>query len=208
MVLRFLLILLLSLSAGGCGVFDLIGSLFPEGALRSPDYSRIRGITPRAVWEHLQEAVNEEFDIRLADDENLELESDWNEHLGPMYRMGRRYQIAARVVTDELGLGVEITCRREVNTNIRKPLDSRDADWSGDGRDPSRERKILWLMNMRLRKFGPSDRILSPGKSDYLTSEEERQEEKLWSDRAGSPGRDGPPPRRPGKKYDKDIWKD
>ncbi len=187
-------------ACSGCGIWDLF---IPEGSSKSRDFSRIKGITNRKIWENLQEAVNEEYNIKLANDEEMRLETEWNEHLGPMFKTGRRYMVCAKVLNEEGELFVETTVRREINANVLKPLDRRDAEWEDDGRDESREQKIIWLLTMRLVKFGPSDRSLNPDKSDYLTSEENKQEDKLWSDTPAEGGGSGG-----GRRPPDDIWKD
>jgi len=181
-------------------------TLFPPPWARSRDFSRVPKITEYKLWEHLQEAVNEEFDIRLADDEKMEIETEWNEHLGPMFKMGRRFMAEARVVQEERQLYFEVIVRRERNANLARPLDRRETDWESDGHDMAREKKILWLVTMRLVKFNPSTRSLNPEKSRYLTSEKKKQEKALWSDQPSENGGSSPsPPPRSGKK---EIWKD
>ncbi len=198
MAFRFSFIVLLTASVSGCGIFD---GIFPEGSSRSRNFRNVPEMSPRKLWEHLQEAVNEEYNIKVADDEQMKLETEWSEHLGPMFKTGRRYMVVAAVLQQEGELFIEVTVRRELNANQLKPLDRRDAEWEDDGRDESRENKILWLVTMKLVKFTASDRSLNPEKSSYLTSEENKQENKLWSDGQGGGGQGG-------KGDGKDIWKD
>jgi hypothetical protein len=136
----------------------------------------------------------------------MEIETEWNEHLGPMFKMGRRFMAEARVVQEERQLYFEVIVRRERNANLARPLDRRETDWESDGHDKAREKKILWLVTMRLVKFNPSTRSLNPEKSRYLTSEKKKQEKALWSDRSSANGGSSPSP--PPKSGKKEIWKD
>lgn len=196
---RLLFFLALLASATGC--MEMGYYLFGVGSTES---RRMPKKTPSEIWNALQETVNEYFDIRLADDEEKYLETEWNEHLGPMYKMGRRLRVRAWVKMDEDQLApfIEICVDREVNTNFEKPLSKSEADWepdfSVDGRDQSREILLLQMVRMRLYKITPSDEVLSPKPSPYRQDPESKQSDELWG------SGDGP---APGGKSD-DLWRD
>jgi hypothetical protein len=201
---KFLCTSVLLLAGFGCA--NLGYQLFGVGSQESP---RWPGLDTHRLWETLQEAVNDYYDIRLADDEEMYLETEWKESLGPMYKSGKRFRVRAWVRMDEEVPGpyVEITVDREINTNLERPLSEAEADWSRDwdqgGRDPSREKRILWLIGIKLKKtMRPSKKVLDNKPSKYREDPVEKAEEDLWGKGEGEKGR-----REKGPGGKKDLWK-
>jgi hypothetical protein len=172
--------LLLAFTAG---CMHLGYAVFGVGSTESP---RWNGVPAEKVWVTLQEAVSDYYDIRLADDEEKYLETEWSEHLGPMYKSGRRYRARVRLKREpETGAPyLEVTVDRQINTNMSHPLSKEEADWQTDwdaeGRDLSREKRIVWLVNFRLKKIAPSKKVLKNEPSEYSRDPEKKAREDLW----------------------------
>ncbi|GEM_PF-3527091 len=189
---KALWLMILQILLPGClpSCFEIFG----KGSTESHPYP---GMPPEEVWEALQRAVNDYYDIRLADDEEMYLESEWNEHLAPMYKSGRRLRVRAWVrVHEETGLPyLEVTVDREINTNMERPLESSEADWETDwdvdGRDEAREHRIIWLVNLRLKEIAPSKKILEQRPSEYSMTPEEKRNRNLWGEAEGGKGKPG-----------------
>lgn len=195
-----LLLAFVAASALSTGCLQLGITLFGAGCAESPRY---RSVSRDEVWHALQRVVNDFYDIRLADDDEYYLESEWSEHLGPMYRMGRRLRVRAYVKEDEELGGLpyfEVTVDRQVNTNMERPLSSVEADWETDwdvdGRDQSREHRLIMHVNMLLKEIKPSREILENKPSEYSLTPEAKQRRELW----GQGERESPP-------ADDDLWK-
>jgi hypothetical protein len=179
---------------------DLGYLLFGVGSTPSRPYP---GRTVEDVWDALQDVVNETYDIKRADDEDKVLETEWSEHLAPMYKLGRRYRVRAWVKThEETGVPfLEVTVEREINTNIDRPLIASEADWAFDDRDESRERNIIMLVNLKFNEIKPSEQALHPKASSYRKDPAEKRKEDLW----GEGKKPGPEDGKTGS--NPDLWK-
>jgi len=190
------------LFAGVTGCLHLGTAIFGMGSTESRRWPQIE---PERVWEVLQEAVSDFYDIHKALDDEMYLETEWNEQLGPMYKTGRRMRARVWVRIDENARApfIEVTVDRQVNTNMSRPLSKSEADWvtdwDVDGRDISRENRLIWLVNFRLRKIKPSREIIENEPSEYSRDPKEKAEEDLW----GKEKKEGTGP----KKRDEEIWK-
>jgi hypothetical protein len=183
------------------GCTDLAVVLFGVGSSESRPYP---GRTAGEVWDALQDAVNETYNIKRADDEDLHLITEWSEHLAPMYKLGRRYQVEAWVRShEETGAPyIEIAVVRELNTNMDRPLIASEADWEYDARDELRERNIIQLVNLKFHEIKPSKEALEAKPSSYRRDPAEKAREDLWGDGEGKgPGGGGKVER------DRDLWK-
>jgi hypothetical protein len=175
--------------------------LFGKGTSES---KRWAGLPKDQLWDVLHEAVNDYYDIRLADDEEMYIESEWDEHLAPMYKSGKRFRVQAWVKWDEEHKAsyLEVMVDREINENMDRPLSKSDADWAtdwdNDGRDVSREKQLIWLVNFRLKKeIKPSREILANKPSKYREDPDQKRREALWGKGGGK-----------GKKPRDDLWDD
>ncbi len=113
--MRLLLLLLTLLPlTGGCGIdlFDWV----PEGSLESAVYTKID--QPR-LWEEVKEVVNKHWRLKEIDEEELYMETEWDEHLGPMYKAGLRRQCKVWVHNTERGPYLEVQVLKEINNNIK-----------------------------------------------------------------------------------------
>ncbi|MHC4780116.1 MAG: hypothetical protein ACYTFG_16215 [Planctomycetota bacterium] len=200
---KFLLLGMILVVSNGCVALGY--ALFGRGSSES---QRWRGRSQEEIWDVLQEAVNDYYDIKLAHDDDKYLESEWNQHLGPMYKSGKRFRVLAYVHWDEEFLApyIEITVEKEINTNIDHPLKASDADWEPDydtdGRDVSREKRIIWLVNLRLKDIKPSKRILENRPSKYSQDPGEKRREDLWGRK-----KKGEETEKEKPKKEKNIWK-
>ncbi|MHC4598231.1 MAG: hypothetical protein ACYS47_04425 [Planctomycetota bacterium] len=185
----------------GCAALGF--ALFGRGASES---RRWRGRKPEEIWEVLQEAVNDYYDIKIAHDEDQYLETEWDEHPGPMYKSGKRYRVLAKVLWDDKFFApyIEVTVEKEINTNMDRPLSLADADWEidydNDGRDVSRERRIIWMVNLKLKDIKPSREILENRPSKYREDPAEKRKRELWGRGKEDEGEKKKPP-------DDDLWK-
>lgn len=195
---RFLLLALALAWVPAAGCAQLGYQLFGVGHTRSNPY---RGSDQDRIWTLLQEAVNDYYDIRLADDEDRYLETEWKEQLGPMYKTGRRFRVRAWVrADDETGTPfLEVTVDRQINDNMDRPLSKSEADWETDwdagGRDVARENRIVWLVNFRLKQIEPSKEALENRPSEYSRDPEEKAREDLWGKK------------KEGEAAPRDLWK-
>jgi hypothetical protein len=194
---------ILLLLCTGCKQWGL--ELFGKGESES---KRWAGLPKDELWGVLQEAVNDYYDIRLADDEALYLLSEWKEFRAPMYKSGKRFRVKAWVKWDEEHKAsyLEVQVEREINENMDRPLSKAEADWvtdwDNDGRDVSREKQLIWLVNFRLKKeIKPSAEVLARAPSIYRQDPDKRRREELWRKEGGKgKGREKPPR--------KDLWDD
>jgi len=205
--------LFLAFLPGLCGCTDLGILLFGVGSTPSRPYP---GRTVEQVWEVLQDSVNETYDIKRADDKEKYIETDWNEHLAPMYKLGRRYRVRAWVKTsEETGVPfIEVSVEREINSNIDRPLISTEADWEFDDRDEARERNLIWTVNLKFQEIAPSEEALHPKPSKYRRDPEEKRRDELWGngekkdgEEEPGPGKGGPEGEESGKGGGKGLWK-
>ncbi|MHC5020766.1 MAG: hypothetical protein ACYTGX_11770 [Planctomycetota bacterium] len=175
--MRLLALLLAMLPClGGCAI-DLF-DWWPEGSTESAEYSKID--KPR-LWEEVKEVVNKHWRMKEIDEEDLFIESEWDEHLGPMYKSGLRRQCNVWVHDGERGPFLEVQVLKEINTNIKRPLDSYAATWEPDGRDIAQEQRIIVEVELSLGLFKESDSAGKKKPSPYLKEEDEAaRRRRLW----------------------------
>lgn len=178
MRLLLLLFTLLPLTSG-CAMLDIFGWV-PEGSTESAVYAKID--RPR-LWEEVKEVVNKHWRLKEIDEEDLYIQTEWDEHLGPMYKSGLRRQCNVWVHQTERGPYLEVQVLKEINTNIKKPLDSYAADWEPDGRDNPQEQRIIVEVELSLGLFKESATAGKKKPSPYLTEEDEKaKRRRLWDD--------------------------
>jgi len=124
---------------------------FPE--LRSrvrPDEGRSR------LWQEVKEVINRHWKLKVIDEQDYYVQTEWEEHLGPMYQSGFRRQLNAWVYDSDDGPWFEVQVLTEINSNIKQPLNSAAADWEDHGRDNRREKAIIYEVETRVRPPKPS----------------------------------------------------
>lgn len=176
--LLLLLALLASpLTAAGCAI-DLFDWM-PEGSTESQVYAKID--QPR-LWEEVKEVVNKHWRMKEIDETDLYIQSEWDEHLGPMYKSGLRRQANVWVHADDQGRPyLEVQVLKEINTNIKRPLDSYAAEWDADGRDTAQEQRIIVEVELSLGLFKESDTAGKKKPSPYLKEEDtDAKRRRLW----------------------------
>jgi len=160
----------------GCA-FDLFDWM-PEGATESATYSKIDA--PR-LWEETKEVINKHWRLKEINEEDLYIQTEWDEHLAPMFKGGNRFQCNAWIHQTDNGPYLEVQVLKEINTNIKKPLDSYAADWEPDGRNIPQEQRIIVEVELALGLFKESDSAGKRKPSPYLTEEDEKaRRRRLW----------------------------
>ena len=175
---------LLASSASGCLLIPLIDSMVPLGTTDSRVY---RKITREELWDIVKDSVARDFRPKEFDERNLSLSTEWDEHLGPMYKSGRRRRAHVWVYEGDGGPYLSVQVEREVNANIKHTLDPFAAEWEAEGRDELSERRIIYLVEAKLGLQRESGTVKSPRKSPYRAAEEESdadRDKRLWGDLA------------------------
>lgn len=171
-------------SGPGCLLVPLIDSMIPLGTTDSREY---RKITRDELWDIVKDAVARDFRPKEFDERNFTLSTEWDEHLGPMYKSGRRRRAHVWVYDGEAGPYLSVQVEREVNINIKHTLDPFAAEWEAEGRDELSERRIIYLVEAKLGLQRESPTVKNPRKSPYRAADEESEtdrEKRLWGDLA------------------------
>jgi hypothetical protein len=171
----------------GCELFH-----FGDGTMESPrfreliDPARPKDARSR-LWQDVKEVVNRHWRLKVIDEHEYYVQTEWEEHLGPMYKSGFRRQLNAWVHDDpKAGPWFEVQVLTEVNINIKQPLSHSTADWEDNGRDNRREKAVIYEVETRIRPPGASG---SDGKdpdaekfrpTDPNTENHDDRRKRLW----------------------------
>ncbi|MHC5036130.1 MAG: hypothetical protein ACYTHM_02345 [Planctomycetota bacterium] len=129
------------------------------------------GQSPEKVWEVLRVVVDSEYDIARTDTKEKWLETEWDEPSTASTRNGRRYRLRAELHREE-GTGTPILwvkVSRQIQTSFGPTIARSEADWSYDGVDRMRAKRIASLVRLKLIPIRPSEKILQstpPEKGD------------------------------------------